>query len=62
MPIAAPLAASCAGLSKAPKVFAEIGPWMRASDCTPGSVTALYEAVTAEIGAPGAAGDGGVAV
>ncbi|KAK1989300.1 fungal-specific transcription factor domain-containing protein [Colletotrichum cereale] len=52
----APLALWCAGLAKALEVFAEMRPWMRASDRTPDIVAALYEALTADMDGPGAAG------
>lgn len=39
----------CASLAKALELFAEMRPWMRASDRAPDIVAALYEAVTAEV-------------
>lgn len=39
----------CASLTKALELFAEMRPWMRASDRAPDIVAALYEAVTAEV-------------
>lgn len=41
-----------ASLAKALETFAEMRPWMRASDRTPDIVSALYEALTAEADAP----------
>ncbi|WYZ45072.1 hypothetical protein EsH8_VIII_000388 [Colletotrichum jinshuiense] len=39
----------CASLTKALELFAEMRPWMRASDRTPDIIGALYEAVTADV-------------
>ncbi|TEA18423.1 Lactose regulatory protein LAC9 [Colletotrichum sidae] len=56
----------CANLTKALELFAEMRPWMRASDRAPDIVAALYEAVTAEVDAgsnsrtPSATTDGGM--
>ncbi|TID00125.1 hypothetical protein CH35J_005240 [Colletotrichum higginsianum] len=44
----------CASLTKALELFAEMRPWMRASDRTPDIVSALYEAVTADVDGSGA--------
>ncbi|OHX01101.1 fungal specific transcription factor domain-containing protein [Colletotrichum incanum] len=44
----------CASLTKALELFAEMRPWMRASDRTPDIVSSLYEAVTADIEGSGA--------
>ncbi|KZL71628.1 fungal specific transcription factor domain-containing protein [Colletotrichum tofieldiae] len=48
------LTAWCASLTKALELFAEMRPWMRASDRTPDIISALYEAVTADIEGSGA--------
>ncbi|KAJ0164591.1 Lactose regulatory protein LAC9, partial [Colletotrichum tanaceti] len=48
------LASWCASLTKALELFAEMRPWMRASDRTPDIVSALYEAVTANVDGSGA--------
>ncbi|OLN81233.1 Lactose regulatory protein LAC9-like protein 3 [Colletotrichum chlorophyti] len=60
------LASWCASLTKALELFAEMRPWMRASDRTPDIVASLYEAVTADaeagsaIRTPSATTDGGM--
>ncbi|TQN74270.1 Lactose regulatory protein LAC9 [Colletotrichum shisoi] len=48
------LASWCASLTKALELFAEMRPWMRASDRTPDIISALYEAVTADVDGSGA--------
>ncbi|GKT47447.1 LOW QUALITY PROTEIN: regulatory protein gal4 [Colletotrichum spaethianum] len=48
------LATWCTSLTKALELFAEMRPWMRASDRTPDIISALFEAVTADIEGSGA--------